>query len=341
MTTKVTYCRICEAACGLVAELEAEQITALRPDPHHVVSKGFACAKGTRFLEVHRGPGRVNHPLRRQGGELKRTTWRAANADIGSRLRRIIDEHGPHAVAVYIGNPAAFSYTLPVYGMAFVQALGTRNYFSAGSLDCNNKFFVAKKMLGSAGTQPVPDLDRARFALLVGTNPSVSQSSFVNAPRMVERLTAIQERGGRVMVVDPRRTETARMVGEHVPIRPDTDAAFLLGLLHVILREKLHVQHVVDARAIGFEQLGAAVEPFSPDRVAKLAYPRRLCWTSHVVLPRPEARSATYPPVSIKVASATSLTPPRSPSSYAPTTWIARAVHSWSEGRRIRLGWRG
>jgi formate dehydrogenase len=269
MPAIVTYCRICEAACGLLADVEDEQIVALRPDPKHVVSKGFACAKGTRFLEVHRGSGRVNQPLMRRDGELQRASWPEVNRDIGRRLRRIIDAYGPHAVAVYVGNPSAFSYTLPVYATAFIRAIGTRNYFSAGSLDCNNKFFVARKMLGSAATHPVPDLDRARFALLIGTNPSVSQSSFVNAPRMTERLQAITARGGRVVIVDPRRTETARMVGEHVAIRPDTDAALLLCLLHVIFAEKLFDARAVEAHATGLAGLKRAVDAFSPTRVAQ------------------------------------------------------------------------
>ncbi|MEZ4225085.1 MAG: molybdopterin-dependent oxidoreductase [Polyangiaceae bacterium] len=269
MERVATYCRICEAACGLVAEVEGQDVIALRPDRDHVVSRGFACAKGTRFTEVHRGAGRVNHPLRRSERGLERTTWSRAYADIGMSLRRIVDEHGPHAVGVYIGNPAAFSYTLPVYGVAFVRALGTRNYFSAGSLDCNNKFLVAKQMLGSSGTHPVPDLDRANFALLIGTNPAVSQSSFINAPRMVERLQGIVSRGGRVVVVDPRRSETARRVGEHLPITPGSDAALLLAMLEVILREGLYSSAKVAETTRGCEHLRSLVKAFAPAQVAE------------------------------------------------------------------------
>ncbi len=268
MQTKVTYCRICEAACGMLADVEGDRLVALRPDRDHVVSQGFACAKGTRFAEVHRSPGRLDHPERRGPDGMARIGWNEATREIGEKLARIRREHGPHSVGVYIGNPAAFSYTLPVYGMAFVQALGTRNYFSAGSLDCNNKFIVARHMLGSAGTHPVPDLDRARFALLVGTNPSVSQSSFVNAPRMIARLKGIEARGGRVVVVDPRKSETAQVVGEHVAIAPDTDAAFLLALLHVIFAEDLFDSAMLEGHASGVAELRRAVERFSPERVA-------------------------------------------------------------------------
>lgn len=113
--TRVTYCRICEAACGLLADVDGDRVVALRPDRDHVVSRGFACAKGTRFGELHTSPSRVDHPLVRDGGKLARTSWEQANRDIGRTLRRLRDEHGPHATAVYVGNPAAFSYTLPLY----------------------------------------------------------------------------------------------------------------------------------------------------------------------------------------------------------------------------------
>jgi anaerobic selenocysteine-containing dehydrogenase len=266
--TRVTYCRICEAACGLLADVDGSKLVALRPDRNHVVSKGFVCAKGTRFAELHTSPDRLDHPQRREGGRLVRIGWDDALAEIGGKLREIRRRHGPHAVGVYLGNPIAFNYAFTVMGTAFVRALGTRNYFSAASLDCNNKFVVSKLMLGSPATHPVPDLDRARFALLVGTNPSVSQSSFINAPRMVERLQAIERRGGRVVVVDPRRTETARSVGRWLPIVPDTDAALLLGLLHVIFAERLERREVLERHAHGVSELREAVSAFTPDRVS-------------------------------------------------------------------------
>lgn len=268
MQTRTTYCRICEACCGMLADVEDGRLVALRPDPEHVVSRGFACAKGTRFGAVHASPDRLDHPLVRQGGELVQASWEHALRDAGERLERLRREHGPHSVGVYMGNPAAFGYAPPLFTQAFVQGLGTRNFFTASSLDCNNKFVVARRMLGSAMTHPVPDLRRAKLALLVGTNPAVSQSSFVHAPRMVEQLQAIEARGGRVFVVDPRRTETARVVGEHLAIRPDTDAAFLLALLHVIFGEGLADARALGRHAQGTEALRRAVAAFSPERVA-------------------------------------------------------------------------
>jgi anaerobic selenocysteine-containing dehydrogenase len=268
MVERVTYCRICEAACGLIAEVDAERLVSLRPDPEHVVSRGYACAKGTRFDQVHRSPERLDWPLRREGAELTRSAWPEALAEIGARLRGVRRQHGPHSVGVYMGNPSAFGFALPLMTVGFVRALGTRNFFSAGSLDCNNKFVVAKAMLGSSMTHPVPDFDRASFALLVGTNPAVSQSSFVHAPRIIERLAGIVRRGGRVVTVDPRRSETAKSVGEWLPIRPDTDAAFLLALLHVVFADGLERRDVIARHGAGDGALRRAVQRFSPERVA-------------------------------------------------------------------------
>lgn len=267
MATRVTYCRICEAGCGLLAEVEGERLVSLRPDPDHVVSRGFACAKGTRFAAVHASPERPSTPLVKRGLRLEPASWEDALAHAAQAIGRVRSEHGPHSVAVYMGNPGAFSYTTPLFTQALVRALGTRNFFTASSLDCNNKFAVSARMLGSPMTHPVPDLDRARFALLVGTNPAVSQSSFVHAPRMVERLAEIERRGGRVVVVDPRRTETARRVGEHLPIVPDTDSAFLLALLHVVFDEGLEDRAALRDHAAGAEPLRALVRRFSPERV--------------------------------------------------------------------------
>jgi anaerobic selenocysteine-containing dehydrogenase len=268
--TRTTYCRICEAACGLVAEVEGGKLVALRPDREHVVSRGFVCKKGTHFGELHTSPDRLDHPLRRTDRGLVEVGWDQALGEIGEKLRAIRERHGPHAVGIYIGNPSAFNYSLTLMGMGFVRALGTRNYFSAGSLDCNNKFVVSARMLGSPATHPVPDLDRARFALLIGTNPSVSQSSFVNAPRMVERLKAIEARGGSVVIVDPRRTETARSVGSWLPILPDTDAELLLALLNVIFREQLARRDLLARHARGAEALEQAVAAFDPERVSRV-----------------------------------------------------------------------
>jgi anaerobic selenocysteine-containing dehydrogenase len=228
---KVTFCRICEPLCGMVATVEDGRITKLRPDPDHPLSRGYACPKGIAMAEVQNDPDRVVHPLRRaRHGEFERVSWEVALADIAARLRRI----PPASVAWYMGNPGAFSYSHALWVKGFLDALGSPHYYTAGSQDVNNRFAASALLYGSPLLLPIPDLRRASFLLMVGANPLVSHGSVLSAPRVREQLLEIE----RVVVVDPRRTETARRF-EHLPIRPDTDAFLLLSLIATLFEERL------------------------------------------------------------------------------------------------------
>ncbi len=227
-----TFCRICEAACGLKAHYDPEgELVGLRPDREHPTSRGYACAKGTRFLEVARHPSRLRHPV--LDGE--QVSWDYATAVSAQRLRAVLDDHGPHAVGVYFGNPLAFNALGVTAMLGLVKALGTRNVFYAGSQDCNNKFAGARIVHGSEVIHPLPDFGKTDFALVFGSNPYISQSSFIHLEGGSARAFGdIVERGGSIVWVDPRRTESARRWGEHLPIRPGTDAWLMLGLLHLL-----------------------------------------------------------------------------------------------------------
>jgi anaerobic selenocysteine-containing dehydrogenase len=232
---KVTFCRICEAHCGMVATVEDGVVTQLRPDPDHPLSSGYACPKGIAMTDVQNDPDRVLHPLRKTpGGEFERVSWDEALRDIGDRLKRI----QPGSIGWYMGNPGAFSYSHTLWVKGFLDALGSRHYYSAGSQDVNNRFAASALMYGSPLVVPIPDLQRTRFLLMLGANPMVSHGSVLTAPRVRDQLHAITGRGGRVVVVDPRRTETARQF-EHIPVTPDADAWLLLSLLQVIFEEAL------------------------------------------------------------------------------------------------------
>jgi formate dehydrogenase len=253
-----TYCRICEAACGLVAEIEGGEPVRLVPDREHPITRGYACIKGPAMLDVHRDPDRLARPERRDGDRWETLDWDRANREIGARLRDIRARHGNHAVAVYIGNPTAFSWGMSVYGTGFLGALGTRNFFNAASLDCQNKFLVGERMFGGYVVQPIPDLDHTQFFLCLGSNPLVSQMSFVVMPRPLERLRGILSRGGRVVLVNPRRTETAHALDgcEQIFIRPDTDVFLLLAMLRVLFDEG-RVQRL--PHLAGIDELGRAL----------------------------------------------------------------------------------
>src|SRR3954466_7448960 len=229
---RITFCRICEAHCGLVATVDRGRVERLRPDKQHPLSLGYACPKGIAMTEVQNSPERVLHPLR--SGE--RVGWDDAIAEIGSRLRQVRERHGSDSIGWDMGNPGGSSYSHTLWSKGFVDALGSKHYYTAGSQDVNNRFAASALMYGSPLRVPIPDLERTSFLLMVGANPFVSNGSVLSAPRVRERLHAIVARGGRVVVVDPRRTETAHAF-EHVPIRPDTDAWLLLSLLHVVGRD--------------------------------------------------------------------------------------------------------
>ncbi len=269
MTTSVrTFCRICEVYCGLVAEVQDGRVTAVRPDRNHPVSRGYACVKGLGLGALHDDPHRLDHPLKRVGDDYQRISWDQAIAEIGARVRTLVDANGPRAVALYQGNPTFFSFQHVLMSSAFVEALGSPNVFASHSVDTNNKFHVSTAMYGLSLVHPVPDLDRVRFVMCLGTNPTVSQMSVLTVTDATAALRGVVDRGGRVVVVDPRRTETVRKVGEHVPIRPGTDAYLLAAMLQVLTAElgaDLDSARVV---ATGVAEVVAVVAPWTPERAA-------------------------------------------------------------------------
>lgn len=260
---RITFCRICEAHCGMVATVQDGRVTKLRPDREHPLSKGYACPKGIAMLDVHNDPDRVTRPLKRRadGSGFDPVGWDEALDDIGARLRAIIDRHGPASVGWYMGNPGALSYSHPLWVKGFLDGIGTPHYYTASSQDVSNRFAASALLYGSPLVVPIPDLQRTSHLFMVGANPLVSHGSVLTAPRVKDQLHAIVTRGGRVVVVDPRRTETARQF-EHVPVTPDTDAWLLLSMLHVIFDEGLAddsaLRQTVGARAL---QLAAAEHP--------------------------------------------------------------------------------
>jgi anaerobic selenocysteine-containing dehydrogenase len=261
----VTYCRICEPLCGLLATVQDGRLVKLRPDPDHPLSKGFACPKGIAMAYVQNDPDRVTRPLRRgPDGDFEPVSWDVALDDIGARLRRVLNAHGASAVGWYLGNPSAFSYSHPIWVKGFMDAIGSPNLYSAGSQDVNSRFVASELLYGSPLIVPIPDLERTDLLLIIGANPLVSHGSVLTAPRIRDALHEIVARGGRVVVVDPRRSETARAF-EHLPIRPDGDAWLLLSLLRTIFDERLEDTAAIERQSCGVDTLRALVEPHTPE----------------------------------------------------------------------------
>lgn len=262
---KVTYCRICEPLCGMLATVEDGEVTKLRPDPEHPLSKGFACPKGIAMTEIQNDPDRVTHPLRRRSdGSFEQVSWEQALDAIGERLGAIKREHGGGSIGWYMGNPGAFSYSHPLWVKGFLDGLGSPHYYTASSQDVSNRFAASSLLYGSPFVLPIPDLERCEVLFMVGANPMVSHGSVMSAPRVKDQLHAITGRGGRVIVVDPRRTETAREF-EHVSLNPDSDAWLLLSILHVIFRDALQ-DSAAASKARGSAALKALTADFPPER---------------------------------------------------------------------------
>jgi len=268
LVQKKTFCGICEASCGLVATLDRGRLVELRPDPEHPASRGFACSKGVKFGKVVDDPDRVTVPLRRTpSGEFEEATWSEAFDDIGARLRTLRDHHGTESIGVAWGNPIAWNYAATVTMNGFAAALKTKHHYTTASLDVNNYWVAADMMYGNSTVNPLPDFAASDFALIVGANPVVSHGSLVTTGRIREVLLDITRRGGRVVVVDPRRTETARLF-EHVPIKPGADAWLLLAILRVVFDEGLHDVAALERQTVGSEALRRLVAGVDPSRAA-------------------------------------------------------------------------
>ena len=260
--TTYRTCSLCEACCGLAIDVEDNRVVAVRPDEQDVFSRGFVCPKGMAIAEIHNDPDRLRSPVRRKrNGDYEPIAWQAAFDLVAERLKKIRDIYGANAVGIYYGNPIIHNYGALVLRKALLEAIGTRNVFSAGSQDTSPRFASSYYLYGSSLLVPVPDIDRSDYFLCIGANPVVSNGSAMTAPNVRARLRAIRERGGKVVVVDPRRTETARVADEHVAIRPGGDAAFLLAMIRILVDGGLADETFLHANTEGWsvvwDKLGA------------------------------------------------------------------------------------
>lgn len=267
MRTEQVTCPLCEATCGLDVTLDGDRVTSVRGDAADVFSAGFICPKGASIGALHHDPDRLRTPMIKRDGVWESASWEEAFAEISARLLPIIAEHGKDAVAVYAGNPSIHNTSTALYGRVFFKALGTRNFYSASTVDQMPKHLSSGYLFGDPLSIPVPDVDRTSYLLLLGANPLVSNGSLMTAPDMRGRLKGIQARGGKIVVLDPRRSRTAEMADEHHAIRPGTDALFLFALVNTLFADDLvTLEHLAD-HVTGVEEVRALAEPFTPEAV--------------------------------------------------------------------------
>jgi anaerobic selenocysteine-containing dehydrogenase len=268
MSTALRICPFCEATCGLTLTISDGRVTAARGDRDDVFSAGFICPKGASFGELDNDPDRLTQPLIRRDGVLTEGTWDEAYAVITERLGAVIGEHGGASVGVYLGNPNAHTIAGSLYAPLIIRGLGTRQVFSASTLDQMPKHVALGLTFGSPIAFTVPDLDRTDYLVIIGANPLVSNGSLATAADFPGKLRALRKRGGRLTVIDPARTRTAELADRHLAPRPGTDAALLFAIVHVLFEEDLVALGALADHVTGVEQLRALADEFSPEAVA-------------------------------------------------------------------------
>ncbi len=270
--TKTHYrtCHLCEAMCGLEISTLKGEVLSIRGDEKDVYSKGHICPKAVALQDIHADPNRLRQPMRRTENGWEAISWEEALQEAGDQIIRIQKEHGRDAVGIYTGNPTVHNTGTILYLYDFMNAVGTRNRFASHSLDQLPQMFMNGEMFGHQAMFTVPDLERTKYFLIIGANPLVSNGSIMSTPDIRQKLEDLQARGGKVVVIDPRKTLTAKAADEHLAIIPGTDVLLLLALVHTFFAEKLFPQNKLNRQPFihGYQELEQLVLPYSPETVA-------------------------------------------------------------------------
>lgn len=257
-------CHLCEAVCGVQIQVEDERIVSIRGDEENPFSKGYVCPKATALQDIHEDPDRLRKPLRRTESGWKEVSWEEALDFTAEKLVALQKEHGNNALGIYLGNPSVHNWGMMTHAAHLFKHLKTRNRFSATSVDQLPHQLVCHWLYGHQVLVPVPDIDNTQWLMVVGGNPMASNGSLWTVPGFRHRAKALQSRGGKMIVVDPRRTETADIADEHHFMRPGTDAAFLLAMLNVIVAEGLVKPGHLSEALTDLEAALAVAKPFTP-----------------------------------------------------------------------------
>jgi len=262
-------CPLCEACCGLELKVQDNKVISIRGHDADVFSAGYICPKGVALADLHEDPDRLRTPLIKRNGEFVEASWDEAFQEIEARLPAIRAQHGRDAVGIAVGNPAAHKIGLLMYFGRLARALGSKNVFSSSTLDQMPKQLASGLMFGHWLSIAIPDIARCDYLLLLGANPLASNGSMWTVPDFKGKAKALQARGGELVVIDPRRSETAAMANAHHFIRPGADVFLLLGLVHTLFDEKLVRLGPVAGLVNGVDEVAVAVAPFSAEAVAE------------------------------------------------------------------------
>ncbi len=262
-------CNLCEAMCGIEIEHRGDEILAIRGDKDDPFSKGHICPKAVALQDLHHDPDRLRHPVKRTADGWVPISWDEALDETARRLHNIQEVHGKDSVALYFGNPTAHNHGALFTLLPFVKALRSRQRYSATSADQLPHMLAAWQLFGHQALFPIPDVDRTDYFLIIGGNPLASNGSIMTVPDVKGRLKAIQKRGGKVVVIDPRRTETAKTADEHHFVRPGTDVYLLLAIAQVLFEELLVAPGRLDDILDGKKDMARLVANWKPEKVAE------------------------------------------------------------------------
>lgn len=267
--THYRTCNICEAMCGLEIKYRGKEILSIKGDKEDPLSRGHICPKAVALQDFYHDPDRLKRPLKKTKEGWKEISWEEALDEAAAKLKTVQGKYGKDAVGVFLGNPNAHKVGNFLFLSLFVKALGSRNRFSATSVDQLPHHFASHYMLGHGGLLPVPDIDRTDYILIIGANPLVSNGSMMTCPDFGRRIKAIMKRGGKVVVVDPRKTETAKKASEHFFIQPETDALLLMAMIHTIFEEELENLRRLETHIKGLDEIRLAAKDYPPELAAK------------------------------------------------------------------------
>ncbi len=271
LTTDKHYrvCPFCEGMCGVEITTEAGRVKSVRPDRDNVWSRGHVCPKGTTLGEVHHDPDRLRSPMIREGNQWRKATWDEAFERCETLLHGVRERHGPEAMAAYLGNMIAKCFGVNRYTGEFLKQAGIANIFSSSTVDQQPKNLACQLMYGDMWRIPIPDLDRTDLMVIFGGNPAASKGSIFSHPNVMQGIADLRKRGGRAIVVDPRRTGTAKKADQWIGIRPGTDAAFLLGVVHTLFDEKRVRLGHLEPWVEGAAAIEALAADYPPEKIAE------------------------------------------------------------------------
>ncbi len=269
LKTHYRTCNLCEAMCGLEIQYEGQTVQSIRGDEKDLFSRGHICPKAVALKDIYDDKDRLKYPVRRTADGWERMEWEEAFDEVSKRLLQINEQYGKGAIGTYLGNPNVHNVGSMLNIPAFQRSLKTRNRFSATSVDQLPHHFAALQLFGHSFMIPIPDIDHTDYMLILGANPLVSNGSLMTAPDVGKRLKAIQQRGGKIVVIDPRRTQTAEKADEHFFIRPGTDALLLMAIVYTLFKEKLVKPEDLVDFTNGFGSIEIIVDDFSPKAVSE------------------------------------------------------------------------